>query len=140
MRKTLLYVFLFFTAIHLNAQQSTLRIEVLGIKDVKGIIQVGIYNDRDAFPKIGKEFKIVYALVSSEELEIAIDNLDQGEYSIALYQDLNKDGKCNTNFISIPQEPYGFSNNYRPIFKSPNFAQTKFSLDSDLSIQIELIH
>lgn len=121
-------------------QQSSLTIEVLGIETLGGIIQVGIYNNSDDFPSVGKEYQIAYTQVSSKQTKVVVDNLNHGDYALALYHDLNSDGVCNLNFISIPLEPYAFSNNFRPIFKKPSFEQTKFTLDADRTIQIELIH
>lgn len=124
---------------YLYSQQSSLSIKIEGIKEVKGIIQVGIYDEKDTFPNKGKEYRVEHFRVTSRESTVTLEYLPNGEYSIALYQDLNSDGECNVNFISIPKEPYGFSNNVKPVFKAPTFEQTKFVLNSDRTIQIELI-
>ena len=72
-------------------------------------------------------------------MKVTIDDLPNGEYAIALYHDVNADGICNLNLISIPKEPYGFSNNVKPVFSAPTFESTKFALNSDKTIQIDLI-
>ena len=124
---------------YLFSQQSILSIKILGIKEVKGIIQVGIYNEKDAFPKKGREYRVEYFMVTSKETTVTIENLAHDEYSIALYHDLNSDGECNLNFISIPKEPYVFSNNVKPVLSAPSFERTKFALNSNRTIQIKLI-
>ena len=56
------FLLLFFTIFiqYSYAQQSTLSIKIIGIKEAKGIIQVGIYDDKNTFPKIGKEYRVEY--------------------------------------------------------------------------------
>ena len=121
------------------SQDANLIIDVLGINEVKGIIQVGIYNNSDSFPKIGGEYRVAYFTVSSKNVTATIENLPQGEYAAALYHDLNSDGECNLNFLGIPKEPYGFSNNIKPFFRAPSYELTKITLKGHKTIQIKLI-
>ncbi len=106
---------------------------------MKGLIQIGIYNERDAFPKIGMEYRLEYFTVVSKEMTVRIKDLPYGEYSIALFHDIDSDGECNLNFIGIPKEPYGFSNNIKPVFKAPSFESTKVVLNTNKIIRVELI-
>ncbi len=46
--------------------------------------------------------------------------------AIALLQDLNNNGKLDTNLLGIPKEPYAFSNNIKPVFSAPKFQQYSF--------------
>ena len=57
-----------------------------------------------------------------------IDDLPAGDYAVSLFHDRNRDGKLNTNFLGIPKEPFGFSNNPRVMFGPPSFDESHFSL------------
>ena len=46
---------------------------------------------------------------------------------MAIYQDVDGDGKITKNLIGIPKEPYAFSNNYKPTIKAPSFNDCKFT-------------
>jgi len=81
------------------SQKLELNIEISGVNKIKGLIQIGIYNVKESFPKIGKEYRVEYFKVTSNTMNIQIDNLPQNEYSIALFHDINSDGKCNLNFM-----------------------------------------
>jgi uncharacterized protein (DUF2141 family) len=45
----------------------------------------------------------------------------------------------NKNFLGIPQEKFGFSNNVKPLFSAPSFADTKINLTKDMTTEIKLI-
>jgi len=139
MKKYYLILSLFLASQCLWAQESSLTIKVSGIEELKGIIQVGIYNKEEAFPKIDSQYRIEYFDVDSKEMILKMDGLAHGEYAIALFHDVNGDGICNLNMLSIPKEPYGFSNNIKPVFSSPSFESTKFILNANKNIQIELL-
>ena len=82
-----------------------------------------------------------YTIKINESTEtIIISDLPKGEYAISLYHDENSDNECNRNFLGIPKEGYGFSNNVKPKFSAPTFEDCKFSLSSDRTIDIKLIN
>jgi uncharacterized protein (DUF2141 family) len=43
-------------------------------------------------------------------VELRVRNVKPGRYAIAVFHDTNGNGKLDRNFIGLPQEPYGFSN------------------------------
>jgi uncharacterized protein (DUF2141 family) len=49
-----------------------------------------------------------------------------GEYGLSIDQDINDDGRLARNFIGLPKEPAGLSNNLRPRFSPPRFTDARF--------------
>lgn len=122
-----------------SAQSDLITLEILNIKDITGEMVVSVYNnDRDWLIE-GKEYWKKSFEVTSSAMEVKIENLPSGDYAIALFQDVNSDTEFNTNKLGIPKEPYGFSNNLRPIFKSPPFDKAILSSTVD-RVSINLIH
>jgi len=121
------------------SQKAQLEIEILGINEVRGKIQIAVYNDSEVFPKKGKAYRVEYFDVTSSKMNAVIDNLPHNEYAIALFHDINGDQECNLNFIGIPKEPYGFSNNIKPVLKAPSFELTSIILNADKKIRIKLM-
>jgi uncharacterized protein (DUF2141 family) len=105
-----------------------------------GIIRIGIYDKKENFPKIGKEFKKLAIKVEGKEFKYTVRDLPTGNYAIAIYHDSNSDGTCNANIIGVPTESYGFSNNIKPFLSAPSFQDTKFSHVKSSSIYIHLFH
>ena len=56
-----------------------------------------------------------------------------GNYAITLFHDENNNMELDTNFLGIPKEPYGFSNNAKSPFGPPGFqaALVEFSKEGD---------
>ncbi len=123
-----------------KAENKNLTIQITGIKETKGRIQMGIYNTPTKFPKIGGEYRIEYVNVTAKTITHTIENLPDGYYAIALYHDVNSDKACNRNFLGIPTEPYGFSNNVKPVFSAPSFNSAKFLFDKNTQMNVKLIN
>jgi uncharacterized protein (DUF2141 family) len=138
--RTFFFLLISFTLQNSFAQTADLTLTVTGFETVSGTINIGLFNNADDFPKGDKEYKLVILDVSGDEMTYIFKDLPQGEYAIALYHDENKDDECNRNFLGIPKEGYGFSNNFKPTFSAPSFDDTKFQLKEDKSIKIALIY
>ncbi len=115
---------------------SKLTIKIEGLFSEKGNLHFALYRKSDPFP----DFKSTYRnrIVSSKNRQISFNDLQQGEYALAVFHDENKNGKLDKNLFGVPSEKYGFSNNARGIFSAPNFLEAAFSLSSDKTISITL--
>ena len=52
--------------------------------------------------------------------------------------DLNKNKKLDTNFLGIPKEPYGFSNEKKGRFGPPKFKEVSFKLNKSSIFKISI--
>jgi uncharacterized protein (DUF2141 family) len=52
--------------------------------------------------------------------------------------DVNRNNKMDRNFIGIPKEQYGFSNDARGSFGPPCFAEASFTVSGDMALEINL--
>jgi uncharacterized protein (DUF2141 family) len=77
--------------------------------------------------------------VDANEVKYTVQDMPPGDYAIAIYHDANTDGQCNSNFLGVPTECYGFSNNVKPFLSAPSFNATKFSLTKDRLLTIKLL-
>lgn len=118
---------------------SKLKIEILNIQKAGGTLRVGIYKPGEKFktasPFVNRQIKIVKPGKQWVEFELA-----PGTYAVALYQDLNDNNKIDKHFFGYPKEPFGLSNNFRPLFSAPSFADCAIELPAQgKSISITLI-
>jgi uncharacterized protein (DUF2141 family) len=138
--KFLVFICVAFWGLHLYAQRYDLSVAVTGLKSTDGEIQIGLYNNLESFPLVDEQYKVFFIDVRLFSGTYLIKDLPEGEYAVALFHDKNSDKVCNTNFLGIPKEGYGFSKNYRPVFSAPSFNDCKIDLNSNLSITIKLIY
>ena len=65
-------------------------------------------------------------------------DLAPGKYAISIIHDENNNDKLDTNFIGIPKEGFGFSNNPRIMFGPPSFEKASFEINQAHVILIEM--
>jgi len=106
-----------------------LRVEFSNIREAKGSLYVAVYDRSEDFLKDNRiRSKKVLPVGQTGSLKISLGNLPSGKYAISCFHDLNGNGKLDTNWAGIPSEPYGFSNNARPKFRAPKWAEAVFEL------------
>ena len=137
--KTILMLFgLISTLLPPNNPQLTIKIT--NIEKVKGEIKIGIFNSGTNFLKEGAAIKNYSVKVENNTALLTIKDLPKGEYAITMYHDQNSDNECNRNFIGIPKEPYGFSNNVKPKMSAPKYDECKFTFEENKTLNIKLIN
>lgn len=141
MKNKRIYIFLLcalFSTSFVRANNAYLTIKIQNIEILEGNIRIGIFNSSEMFLKKGSTYSSYIINVKDTSETIIIDNLPKGEYAFMLYHDKNSDGKLNQNFIGIPKEAFGFSNNIKPKFSKPTFEECKFLLEKEQNMRVKL--
>ena len=114
---------------HSQISKAQLVLKVSNIKVIEGTILYGLYNDPSVFLEDFKQFKTEAIKVETSTQLLYIDSIPAGVYAVSLFHDIDSDNKIAKNFFGIPKEPYGFSQNLKPMFKAPSFEDAKFEYD-----------
>ncbi len=103
-----------------STQNVSFRIE--GLKAESSQVHVAVFDSAKGFPK--PESSSSKTVVSATESHVEFQmSLPAGQKTaIAVFQDLDGDGKLTKNAVGIPVEPYGFSNAARSLFGPPSFS------------------
>ncbi len=117
-----------------------LVVKISNIEKIQGEIKVGVFDKEQSFLKDGSAIKSYTIKVTKNSETLIITDLPKGEYAISMYHDQNSDNKLNTNFIGIPKEPYGFSNNIKPKMSAPKYHECKFKLSENTNLNIQLLN
>ena len=125
-------LFLTFILLFSGVKTHKLSIHISGISKIKGSLFIAIFRATDDFPVFGKQYKGIVKEVEGKSQNYTFDNLPEGEYALAIYQDENRNKILDKNLLGIPTEIYGFSNNARRTFSAPSFQEAKFKLNKDL--------
>ena len=109
-----------------------LKVTVENIKR-EGVLYMAVYDDKDAFESDRGENSeqrpgIVGGLIKAVEAGRAegVIELREGTYAIGFYIDKNQNEKIDTNFLGIPKEQFGFSNDVMGKFGPPSFEAASF--------------
>ena len=103
-----------------------LTVIVNNLESPSAPVEMSVYGPHNKFLDTNDQLKKYRFKPQDGKLVAKISDLSYGEFALALYQDVNSDGKIDKNFVGIPEEPYAFSNNYKPVIKAPTFKDCKF--------------
>ena len=134
----LIFAILFSGILTTNAQEETfdLTIQISGLNSDKGTLLIALYDKKENFLK--KIFKGNAIKIKDKKSEVTFNKVPKGEYAVSFIHDENDNKKMDTNFLGIPKEDYGCSNNARGFMGPPKYDDAKFNLDSNKSITIKI--
>ncbi|CAI2768211.1 DUF2141 domain-containing protein [Flavobacterium collinsii] len=136
MKKTILSVLVLGVSYFTNAQQVKMNIDVTNVQKGKGTVVVNVYDKKQNFLKTACFTKVQKA--SQETIKFQVD-LPRGTYAITVFQDLDNNGKLNSNWFGMPKEPVGNSTNFKPDGGAPTFNDCSiYVLKNESAIAIEL--
>lgn len=139
MKKIILIITIVFSGLFTtNAQEKTfnLTVNISGLSNNNGTLLVGIYNKKETFLK--KTYRGGIAKIENKKAVLIFKNLPKGEYAVSFVHDENNNKKMDTNFIGIPKEDYGSSNNATGFMGPPKYDDAKFQLSENKEISIEI--
>lgn len=139
-----IFTFIFFIAIILQAQDSTVAVKsgdlivrLLEFSSDDGKAMIAIYNDENDYNS-NNVFRAFILEIVNGVAEHTFSNIPFGNYAVKTYHDKNENGELDTNFLGIPTEDYGFSNNADGTFGPPDFEEAMFEFKIDQQI-IEIV-
>jgi len=106
----------------------TLTIKVEKVSPRGGDIRVALYT-QDTY-SVDNSDPVIDAVVPAKpgETIVVLRPVKPGVYAVKLFQDFNRNGQFDMNWIGLPLEKYGFSNDATPTISEPPFDATKFEL------------
>jgi len=130
MRRWLLGFFSLLVVLSLTAQEKgRLTVTVTGLK-VMGDLRVSLFDKADGFPgAYQKAFAWKSVKVTAQTMSVVFEQVPAGTYAVAVLHDENGNGKADTNFLGIPKEGVGISNNPKSSFGPPSFKDGQFAFN-----------
>ena len=137
--------FLLLSLFSFNISADELTINLSG-QTKEGVLSLAIYDNAEAYNYSVKGekrsekgiFSGIESFIELKEIHEFVIDLPEGVYAIALFVDANKNLKIDKNFLGIPKEQFGFSNNAMGKLSAPSFEQAKFEVRGDTLQNIKL--
>jgi uncharacterized protein (DUF2141 family) len=109
------------------SSQNLIHAEIGGLRNDKGEVLCALYSSADGFPKKGdKAAAHAKSPISVGRAVCDFPDIPAGTYAISVFHDENSNGKLDTNFMGIPREGVGASNNAKGHFGPPKFDAAAF--------------
>lgn len=119
----------------LNAQ-NTIEVEVINFDSNKGKAFIGLYNEEDSF--LENEYKGGKVEIKDKKAVLTFKDIPDGIYAVSVIHDEDNNGKLTTNFLGIPQESYGASNNAKGTFGPPKWKDAKFEVGNEEVVKVKI--
>ena len=95
-----------------------------------GIVNWALYGDEGQHDS-GKQMRGGRQDAKGASTLVTLGAVEPGRYSIAIFLDEDKDGEFDKNFLGIPKEPFGFSNDAMGAMGKPSFEKASFEVSTD---------
>ncbi len=118
-----------------------IHVKVLNIRNSTGTVDCALFDSPEGFPieALRSAMNVVVIKVRNTEARCDFEDIPPGTYALAVIHDENMNGKLDTNWLGIPTEGYGFSNDAKGLFGAPSFSAARFPYDGrilDLTISL----
>jgi uncharacterized protein (DUF2141 family) len=141
-RRRLTALWLALAVLPAAAGEATLvRVTVTNVRDPGGVLMVGVYDRPDNWLGVPPAKSIEVPVAPNlRDGSVALElRLPPGRYALSLFQDLNGNRHLDTNFLGIPKEASGSSNNPPARWGPPKFADALVTVgDAPLELSIRL--
>ena len=108
-----------------------LEVTVKALRNDKGQLRMAIFNDPGEFPR-GNEIRSLDIQAKLGDVTALFSGIKPGTYALAIHHDENLNNEMDTNFVGMPNEGYGFSNDARVFLAPPTFEAASFVIDEKL--------
>lgn len=123
-----------------DKQKGDIRVEMYGFEHNKGSVRLTLFDDADAFPtEADKAIMKESSGIKNRKAVVVFKDVPYGIYAISVHHDENGNDEFDTNFLGIPSEGYGTSNDAKGSFGPPKFKDAKFTLESkEIRLKIKM--
>jgi uncharacterized protein (DUF2141 family) len=117
------------------AGESTVDINVGTFRNTKGWLGCRLYSSPAGFPRdpTPREQRIA---IPGGIARCTFTNVTPGTYAVAVMHDENGNGKLDSNFLGIPTEGYGASNNHTHAMSAPTWDESKFEVKAGQDVRL----
>jgi len=129
MKKQFLILFLLSVMTLSLFSQSTLTIEINGLRNNIGQVLLDFNNEK------GVNLIGISKNIDDRKCIIIINNIKPGNYTFKYFHDENQNNKLDLYSIGFPNEGYGFSNNANGAFSPPSLKEMRFEIKGDTTIR-----
>ena len=114
--------------------QHSVTIKINELRSSKGNILLELSTDKEVVIRKAKQN------IVGNSCTIRLDNIKSGKYTFRYVHDENNNNEMDTNWIGMPVEGVGFSNNAKSSFGPPDLEDTFFTVDNDKTMNCTVVY
>ena len=117
-----------------------LDITIRNVLPGQGELRVALFDRAEGFPDApAPSMPTLRQAADAATVRVRLSGVPAGRWAVMVLQDLNGNGRIDSNLLGLPREPYGASNNRLPALAPPRFDEALVTLGpAGAHIQIDL--
>ena len=118
-----------------------IHVKILNIRNSSGTVACALFDSPVGFPIEFLRYATNIMVIKIRDAQASCDflNIPPGTYALAVIHDENMNGKLDTNWLGVPTEGYGFSNDAKAMLGAPSFSAASFPYGGqDMKLTISL--
>jgi uncharacterized protein (DUF2141 family) len=110
-----------------SPQGSVIHVDVVGLRNNKGQVFCALYALAEGFPKDRqKAIRRDTSSISDKKASCELSLIEPGTCALSVFHDETSNGKLDMNFLGIPREGVGASNDAKGHMRPPKFDAAHF--------------
>lgn len=110
-----------------ESRENVIRLEIDGLHSDRGQVLCALFSSAADFPKKpDKALAHDKSTILNGHATCQFQSIPSGTYAVSVFHDENSNGKLDTNFLGIPREGVGASNNAKGHLGPPRFSAAAF--------------
>jgi uncharacterized protein (DUF2141 family) len=108
-----------------------IQVKILNIRNSIGTVACALFDSPRGFPNefLLSATNVMVIKIRKSQARCDFEDIPPGSYAMAVIHDENMNGKLDTNWLGVPTEGYGFSNNATGVLGPPAFSAASFRYD-----------
>ncbi len=105
-----------------------IHVKILNIKNSIGTVACALFDSPNGFPNdfLRMATNVMVIKIRKDQARCDFEDIPPGTYAMAVIHDENMNGKLDTNWLGVPTEGYGFSNDAKGVVGAPSFSAASF--------------
>ena len=112
-------------------QGAELIVHVKGLAEPLGQVGCSLFASAAGFPMDNSAARQQWLPAQAAGVPCRFADVTAGRYAVSIGHDLNANRKVDTNFVGLPTEQWGVSNNARPSLRAPRFSEAVFDVPAE---------
>ncbi len=107
-----------------------LTVVIQGLDVCKGKVAIELIDSKEV------PIAEYWLFVESNAVELKVSDLTIGDYALRFFHDENDNGVMDKNWLGIPTEAFGFSNDAKVKLGPPGFKEMSFRVNTNMEIVV----
>lgn len=116
-----------------------ISIQISGIENSNGEVGIALFRGEDGFPMDFEKAKSLdFITINDTLVNYKLTDVLYGEYAVTVFHDEDLNREVETNFIGMPKEGVGVSNNPKARMGAPRYEDCNFHTDTTNKLIINM--